>query len=117
MRKTSDGQMKLASFFSQSATKTQPVNALTPEVSRPPPKSTAASASVPNDGEIPDTDRDALIAVAMAEEDEQRERQRAAQKQKNAPAWSEIFAKKIPPRCKVHARPCKDFSECPCRLL
>ena len=47
----------------------------------------------------------------MAEEDEEREKQRDAQKQKNAPAWSEIFAKKVPPKCKVHGRPCKDFSE------
>lgn len=109
VKKTSNGQMKLASFFSQPTPKAKAVSpAQVAELpSEPLPPSTLAT----DDGDIPDTDRDALIAIAMAEEDEEREKQRAAQKQKNAPAWSEIFAKKVPPKCKVHARPCKDFSE------
>lgn len=109
VKKTSNGQMKLASFFSQPAPKTKAVSPaqVAEQPSEPLPPSTLAA----DDGDIPDTDRDALIAIAMAEEDEEREKQRAAQKQKNAPAWSEIFAKKVPPKCKVHGRPCKDFSE------
>lgn len=105
MKKSSNGQMKLASFFSQPAPKAKAASPV--PISERAQESTLAAVQ----GDIPDTDRDALIAIAMAEEDEEREKQRDAQKQKNAPAWSEIFAKKVPPKCKVHGRPCKDFSE------
>lgn len=110
LKKTPNGQMKLASFFSQPAPKAK--EALPgPTAAELPPQRLPPAAAETDSGGIPDTERDALIAIAMAEEEEQREKKRAAQKEKNAPAWSEIFAKKVPPKCKVHGRPCKDFSE------
>lgn len=114
VKKTANGQMKLASFFSQPAPKAKVAESpLRDPAEHQRTELAFANASAPAVGaeEMPDTERDALIAIAMAEEDDQREKKRAAQKEKAAPVWSEIFAKKIPPKCKVHARPCKDFSE------
>lgn len=113
----SNGQMKLASFFSQSAANPKPTQSSALRADSLPrtlsshkaatPPSTPVAASTED---VPDTDQDALIAIAMAEADDERERNRAAKIEEAAPVWSEIFAKKIPPKCKVHGRPCKDFS-------
>jgi AP endonuclease-2 len=59
----------------------------------------------------PDPVEEALIAQAVAEADQERSEQRAVQKAKAAPVWNELFAKKLPPLCTVHQRPCKDFSK------
>ena len=59
----------------------------------------------------PDPAEEALIAQAVAEADQERSEQRAVQKAKAAPVWNELFAKKLPPLCTVHQKPCKDFSK------
>jgi AP endonuclease-2 len=58
-----------------------------------------------------DPEEEALIAQAVAEADQERSEKRAVQKAKAAPVWNELFAKKLPPLCTVHQRPCKDFSK------
>jgi AP endonuclease-2 len=59
----------------------------------------------------PDPEEEAQIAQAVAEADQERSEQRAVQKAKAAPVWNELFAKKLPPLCTVHQKPCKDFSK------
>lgn len=59
----------------------------------------------------PDSREEALIAQALAEADADREEKRAEQKAKVAPKWNELFAKKLPPLCTIHQKPCKDFSK------
>jgi hypothetical protein len=61
----------------------------------------------------PDPVEEALVAQAVAEADQERSEQRAVQKAKAAPVWNELFAKKLPPLCTVHQKPCKDFSKSP----
>jgi len=61
----------------------------------------------------PDPVEEAAIAQAVAEADQERSEQRAVQKAKAAPVWNELFAKKLPPLCTVHQKPCKDFSKSP----
>jgi AP endonuclease-2 len=55
-------------------------------------------------------DEDALIAQAIAEADEEKASKRAKTNADAAPVWSNLFAKKLPPLCTVHQKPCKDFS-------
>jgi AP endonuclease-2 len=57
------------------------------------------------------TDEDALVAQAIAEADEEKANKRAKTNADAAPVWSNLFAKKLPPLCTVHQKPCKDFSE------
>ena len=113
-------QPKLAAFWSTPAKGT-------PKASPPPTKPSASkpstSASTPSTSSKPpdelppdvldcgpDTEKDALLAQALAEADEERQRAREAKKEEAAPVWSGIFAKKLPPLCTVHQKPCKDFS-------
>ncbi|ORX40638.1 Endonuclease/exonuclease/phosphatase [Kockovaella imperatae] len=56
-----------------------------------------------------DPDEDALIAQAIAEADEEKASQRAEKNAQAAPIWANVFAKKLPPLCSVHQRPCKDY--------
>lgn len=106
------GQQKLSSFFSappkqtKSVKPTTPPSAIMPSASLPPPR-------IPSE-ELPDINQDELLAQALAEEDErdaERERQRKAKQEEAAPVWSSLFARKLPPLCTVHQKPCKDFSE------
>jgi hypothetical protein len=60
---------------------------------------------------VPNPEEEALIAQAVAEADQEREEKRAEQKAKAAPKWNELFAKKLPPLCTIHQKPCKDFSK------
>nr|XP_019044186.1 exodeoxyribonuclease III [Kwoniella bestiolae CBS 10118]OCF23116.1 exodeoxyribonuclease III [Kwoniella bestiolae CBS 10118] len=39
------------------------------------------------------------------------ERDRKAKNDSAKPVWGELFAKKLPPLCTVHGKPCKDFCE------
>ncbi|KAK8853199.1 exodeoxyribonuclease III [Kwoniella newhampshirensis] len=50
-------------------------------------------------------EEDQLISQAIAEADAAKE----AKKAEAAPIWSNLFAKKLPPLCAVHHKPCKDF--------
>ena len=54
---------------------------------------------------------EALIAQAIAEADEEKAAKRAKTNAQAAPVWSNLFAKKLPPLCTVHQKPCRDYSE------
>ena len=58
-----------------------------------------------------DPEEEALIAQAIAEADEEKASKRAETNAQAAPIWANVFAKKLPPLCSVHQKPCKDFSE------
>lgn len=109
-------QATLASFFAPPATsraKDQPEE-------RQPRRSQSGSATpVPSAGRADDRlvedagaeEQDLLIAQAMAEAEAEQAEKRAATNAAAAPKWSELFAKKLPPMCTVHHKPCKDYSE------
>lgn len=124
-------QMKLSNFFGQPPNKAKRKSPPGSDAPRPPRKRTTTSpvAEAEVDGPLVDlnipsqepepeqgheAERDpaeeALIAQAVAEADAEREEKRAEQKAKAAPKWNELFAKKLPPLCTVHQKPCKDFS-------
>ena len=84
------GQTRLSSFFRQNSTPAD-----SPMSSLPP--------TLPIDDES--------VARAIAEADAERETKRIRLNAEAAPVWSNLFAKKLPPMCTVHQRPCKDFSE------
>jgi AP endonuclease-2 len=57
----------------------------------------------------PDPEDDAAIAAAILAADNERSSARDAKKAEVAPIWNNLFAKKLPPMCNVHNKPCKDF--------
>jgi AP endonuclease-2 len=111
-------QMKLSTFF-QPPAKAKRKSPPSPEITLQPRKRSSPLPEVDSlvDTDIPELGPDpveeALIAQAVAEADQERSEQRAVQKAKAAPVWNELFAKKLPPLCTVHQKPCKDFSESP----
>lgn len=118
--------MKLSNFFQQPPNKAKRKATITltptPETSTSTQDKRAVSSpilEVQGGGHVdlnipsqdPDPDEEALIAQALAEADADREERRAEQKAKVTPKWNELFAKKLPPLCTIHQKPCKDFSE------
>ncbi|WOO81987.1 DNA-(apurinic or apyrimidinic site) lyase 2 [Vanrija pseudolonga] len=115
------GQQKLAAFWSAPASssasastssKPKPAASAAVKQSQPeqsPPRKNIASQSNTTDPALVDTEHDELIAQAIAQADEERERERKAKQDAAAPVWSNLFAKKLPPLCTVHQKPCKDF--------
>jgi AP endonuclease-2 len=111
-------QTKLSTFF-QPPVKAKRKSPPSPEItlqprkrsSPPPGVDLLVDTDIPELG--PDPVEEALIAQAVAEADQERSEQRAVQKAKAAPVWNELFAKKLPPLCTVHQKPCKDFSKSP----
>ncbi|ORY33511.1 Endonuclease/exonuclease/phosphatase [Naematelia encephala] len=110
-----NGQTKLSSFFAQPKpppkakrkSTTPPISPSTP-VKRPslsPVTSTISPAPRP----FVSAEEDSLIAQAMASAEADREEARAAKNKAAAPVWAEVFAKKLPPLCVVHQKPCKDY--------
>lgn len=57
----------------------------------------------------PDSEQAEAIAAAVAAADAERAQEREAKKAQVAPIWNNLFAKKLPPVCTVHQKPCKDF--------
>ena len=117
------GQTRISAFFAQPASNKRKH----PTSPQPQPRgstsatSPAAAAAIPTshiDAEVDaacdsnTADEDALIAQAIAEADEEKANKRAKTNASAAPVWSNLFAKKLPPLCTVHQKPCKDFSEC-----
>lgn len=101
--KPSNGQRTLNTFFAKPPSvekrKSPPKSTPTPppprlEINRPTP-----------------SEEDALIAHAIAEADAEKASKRAKTNAEAAPVWSNVFAKKLPPLCTVHQKPCKDFRE------
>jgi AP endonuclease-2 len=111
-------QTKLSTFF-QPPAKAKRQSPPSPEITLQPRKRSSPLPEVDSlvDTDIPELGPDpveeALIAQAVAEADQERSEQRAVQKAKAAPVWNELFARKLPPLCTVHQKPCKDFSESP----
>lgn len=121
--KSASSQAKLSSFFSQPHTEGKRKS--------PPPLSSALPTSKrPSLEPLPQSNNDLLVASpsgTTAEDESQgmteKENQlisqaiaeadadRAEKNAKAAPQWSTLFAKKLPPLCTVHHKPCKDFSE------
>nr|XP_018260915.1 exodeoxyribonuclease III [Kwoniella dejecticola CBS 10117]OBR83073.1 exodeoxyribonuclease III [Kwoniella dejecticola CBS 10117] len=127
------GQTKLSSFFSQPAPpskakrKTSPSPAVEPAAKNarrsmststlPPSPSRSPSVSVHAGAsevvEVPVEDRqsgwteaeDELINQAI----QQAEHDRKLKNDMAKPVWGDLFAKKLPPLCTVHQKPCKDF--------
>ena len=115
-------QTKLSTFF-QPPAKAKRKSPPSPEITLQPKR---RSSPLPEVDPLVDTDipelgpdpiEEALIAQAVAEADQERSEQRAVQKAKAAPVWNELFAKKLPPLCTVHQKPCKDFSKSRSQLL
>ncbi len=110
------GQTKLSTFFAQPPSKAKRKS---PTPSDPPSKQQDSSPAAPRRASIPVSpsrsktaeNEDALIAQAIAEADEQKASKRAATNAEAAPIWSNLFAKKLPPLCSVHHKPCRDYSE------
>jgi AP endonuclease-2 len=105
--KSKDGQATLAAFWTSKAK---------PEVASPKAASPKAEEPSPMEIEDPDTEADAALARALAaadaEEDAARQRARSEKQEQAAPVWSSLFARKLPPLCTMHQKPCKDFSAC-----
>lgn len=118
---TLGSQTKLSNFFQQPPSKAK--RKATSPLEPPPTLSRRSISSspvietddAPIDLNIPPQEADpveeALIAQAVAEADAERHEKRAEQNAKAAPKWNELFAKKLPPLCTVHQKPCKDFSQ------
>lgn len=96
------GQTTLASFFK----KPLPVQTSTlSSSSSNKPKAKATPPPSPKSAE-----EDALIAQSLADEEAERARVAETKNKSAANVWGQIMAKKIPPKCPVHAKPAKDFS-------
>jgi AP endonuclease-2 len=112
-------QTKLSNFFQQPPNKAKRKASATPEAPVQVKRSISSPLLDKEDSHLdwdipcqePDPGEEALIAQAVAEADADREERRAEQKAKVTPKWNELFAKKLPPLCTVHQKPCKDFSE------
>nr|KIR47456.1 exodeoxyribonuclease III [Cryptococcus bacillisporus CA1280] len=121
--KSASSQAKLSSFFSQPHTEGKRKSP--PSLSSAPPTSKRPSLAP-----LPQSNNDLLVASpfgttaedesqGMTEEENQlisqaiaeADADRAEKNAKAAPQWSTLFAKKLPPLCTVHHKPCKDFSE------
>lgn len=128
--KSVSGQTKLSSFFSQpssgqkrkaSATASPPVQmrpAKSPSIARTDPLLERSNTSSSNldatsmSQNAPDEEAEAaLIARAIEEADAENAMKREKANAEAKPVWSNLFAKKLPPLCDVHHKPCKDFSE------
>jgi AP endonuclease-2 len=98
--KSKSGQLKLSSFFRQPSQEDAPSKV-----------DPAPSAN--------DEHADYLFAKALAEQQEsagsmQDDEERAMDQAEVVSTWSNIFAKKVPPKCLVHGLPCKPFSGWSC---
>ncbi|WRT70248.1 exodeoxyribonuclease III [Kwoniella shivajii] len=131
---TTSGQTKLSSFFSQPPQPTQTKRKSSPAQSPSiQPHSKSAKTSIPSPKPSPSRSpsasfsrqsipppspsfdigsqegltpqEDELIAQALL----QAEQDRKAKNDSAKPVWGELFAKKLPPLCAVHQKPCKDF--------
>lgn len=123
--KSASSQVKLSSFFSQPHTegkrKSPPPPSSAPSISKRPslaplpqsnnaPFAASPSATTAEDECQGMTEEEnQLISQAIAEADAERAEKNA----KAAPQWSSLFAKKLPPLCTVHHKPCKDFGKLP----
>ncbi|OXB35491.1 exodeoxyribonuclease III [Cryptococcus neoformans] len=119
--KLASSQAKLSSFFSQPNTEGK-------RKSPPLPSSALPTSKRPSLAPIPQSNTDPFVASpsgttaedesqGMTEEENQlisqaiaeADAERAEKNAKAAPQWSSLFAKKLPPLCTVHHKPCKDF--------
>jgi AP endonuclease-2 len=107
-KSSSHGQTTLASFFAPPSSRENLPSPVTPSLDRKRPLTTSASHALVET--LGDSEEDALVAQAIAEADAEKAERRAAKNAQAAPMWSNLFAKKLPPLCTVHQKPCKDFS-------
>ena len=125
VKKRKSGQAKLSSFFNPPPSKDKS-RSISPDRVAPQPSQSSTNGThhfpstslhASTNGTLPslspslDPDEDALIAQAIAEADEVQATQRAEKNAQAAPIWANVFAKKLPPLCNVHHKPCKDYSE------
>jgi len=103
-----NSQTRISAFFAQPPSSTKRKQSATPERL---PRAASPSASPVDVISTSTSEDDALIAQAIAEADEEKASKRAKANAEAAPVWSNLFAKKLPPFCIVHQKPCKDFSE------
>ena len=128
-------QTKLSSFFAQPPVKTKRKSSETPlsplkkrSLSHYPHTShtersttitastnypTSTNTATATASDVTTSEQDALIAQAIAETDAEQASKRAKTNAEAAPIWSNLFAKKLPPLCTVHQKPCKDYSQSP----
>ncbi|WVQ67020.1 exodeoxyribonuclease III [Kwoniella botswanensis] len=122
---TTGSQTKLSSFFSQPPTltskrkpspSTSSMDTVQPRTKSARKSISSISPSTPpsvstqsvNHEEVPGgwtEQEDELINQAILEA----EKDRKAKNDSAKPVWGELFAKKLPPLCTVHNKPCKDF--------
>lgn len=103
-----NSQTRISAFFAQPPSNAKRKQSSTPERL---PRLPLQTASPVLDSRSSIAEDDALIAQALAEADEEKASKRAKTNAEAAPVWSNLFAKKLPPLCIVHQKPCKDFSE------
>lgn len=109
--KSANGQQKIQSFFAK-PTVTERRESPPTKRKKSPPRSTPPSTPPQLKPTSANTaEEDALVAQAIAEADAEKASKRAKTNAEAAPVWSNLFAKKIPPLCTVHQKPCKDFSQ------
>jgi AP endonuclease-2 len=113
-------QSSLATFFRPpapvvSSKNTKPASRTSVTPTRPDPAIPNTSRSpLPT---TPDQDSDYLFAKALASAEEYTEGDAeddgdvSLDQSQAVASWSSIFAKKVPPRCKVHNLPCKPFGQ------
>lgn len=117
---SSPSQSSLAGFFRPPASVPPSKNSRkTPRSSVTPtrPEPTAPNTSRSPVSTIPDEESDYLFAKALASAEEgtdydaEDSNDVALDQSQAVASWSSIFAKKVPPRCRVHNLPCKPFGE------
>lgn len=108
--KNGKAQPSISSFFAPP--KRRSITPPRKEPSIPPTSQSSSSSRITCPSQFqphPDEEQDAAIASAIIAADEERSSQRDAKKKEVAPIWNNLFAKKLPPMCSVHGKPCKDF--------
>lgn len=113
-------QSSLATFFrppASTASNTNGKTASRSSVTPTRPESAAPDLSHSPALSMPDQDSDYLFAKSLASAEEYTEYDAeddgdvSLDQLQAVASWSSIFAKKVPPRCKVHNLPCKPFGE------
>ncbi|KAK4685463.1 AP endonuclease 2, partial [Tremellales sp. Uapishka_1] len=98
-------QTKLSSFFAPPPSAKRQTSP-TPPPPRPKRKSTPSSCPLPASST---EEEDLLFAQSLAEAETSRAEAIAEKNSQAAPVWSNLFAKKLPPLCSVHHKPCRIF--------
>lgn len=110
-------QPGIAAFFTPPASRAKRKSTTPPpepkrqrSISSSIPPGPGTPSEVTSDVNVDFSHENALIAQAIAEADEEQEKARQAKKAEALPVWANMFAKKLPPTCRVHGKPCKDYS-------